>query len=143
VDFVKYYIFNKLEQESIHKYNSIKCKFKQLDGFLHCEDGPALKYQNGAKFYYLYGKLHRLDGPAVIDSKGNATWFLNGIIHNLHGPAIIWSTRGKTLQEWWINGIQMTQMEHTLLKKCNICCENKRSLITINDIILYCPKCQR
>jgi antitoxin component YwqK of YwqJK toxin-antitoxin module len=49
-----------------------------LNGKLHREDGPAVKYANGTKFWYINGKLHREDGPAVEYANGGKVWFLNG-----------------------------------------------------------------
>jgi hypothetical protein len=35
-------------------------------------------HYNGAKYWYLNGKLHREDGPAVKYSDGEKYWYLNG-----------------------------------------------------------------
>ena len=53
-------------------------EYRNSNGKLHREDGPAVEYIDGDKKWYLNGKLHREDGPAVEDTDGNKEWWLNG-----------------------------------------------------------------
>ena len=53
-------------------------KLWYINGKLHREDSPAIKYANGTKFWYLNGHLHREDGPAIEYASGTKEWFLNG-----------------------------------------------------------------
>jgi len=49
-----------------------------LNGKLHREDGPAIKYSNGYKEWWLNGEYHREGGPAVEYANGTKYWYLNG-----------------------------------------------------------------
>ena len=49
---------------TIGEYGQTEYKNKQ--GELHREDGPAVIYADGKKVWYINGKLHREDGPALI-----------------------------------------------------------------------------
>jgi hypothetical protein len=40
-------------------------EYRDENGELHREDGPACEYANGDKYWYWHGKLHRQDGPAA------------------------------------------------------------------------------
>ena len=55
-----------------------RSKYWYLNGSLHREDGPAVKWANGEKHWYLNGKQHREDGPAIEYVYGEKAWFLNG-----------------------------------------------------------------
>ena len=76
-------------------------ELRNEQGFLHCENGPAIEWHNGAKEWYRHGKLHREDGPAIEWFDGTKIWYHNGKFHREDGPAIIWPS-GKV--EWWLNG---------------------------------------
>jgi hypothetical protein len=73
----------------------------RLNGLLHREAGPALKWKDGTKEWYLNGVRHRVGGPAVEWSNGYKSWWLNGVRHREDGPAVEWPNGDK---EWWING---------------------------------------
>ena len=47
-------------------------------GYLHCEDGPAIEYSTGGRVWYQNGLLHRADGPAIEWPDGIKKWYLNG-----------------------------------------------------------------
>jgi hypothetical protein len=49
-----------------------------LNGKLHREDGPAVKYADVYKAWYRNDKLHREDGPAVEYADGDKLWYING-----------------------------------------------------------------
>lgn len=90
----------------------------RLDGELHCEEGPAVKYPDGSWEWYRHGKIHRDDGPAVFikgpwdDETGQfweprgyksepewrndwgwadetQIWFHDGVPHREDGPAVV------------------------------------------------------
>jgi hypothetical protein len=46
------------------------------------------------------GELHREDGPAIEDWNGNKEWYLHGELHRRNGPAIEYRDGGK---EWWLH----------------------------------------
>lgn len=52
--------------------------WKNSEGFIHREDGPALDYADGYKAWYINGKRHRTDGPAIEYGDGYKAWHLNG-----------------------------------------------------------------
>ena len=52
--------------------------WKNLNGELHRENGPAIEYINGDKYYYKNNKPHRLGGPAVEYSNGAKQYFIEG-----------------------------------------------------------------
>ena len=63
-------------------------------------DGDGNKFWRNSQ-----GLLHREDGPAVEWHDGNKSWFINGQYHREDGPAHTWNNGG---QSWWINGKQIT-----------------------------------
>jgi hypothetical protein len=83
-------------------------KYWYLNGKLHREDGPAVRYSNGDKFWYLNGKRHREDGPAIEYSDGDKCWFLNGKFHREDGPAIECSIGYKS---YYLNDELLTEEE--------------------------------
>jgi len=108
----------------------------RLNGLLNREDGPAMISSNGTEQWFIKDKLHREgDEPAVIFKNGNKAWYKNGLLHREDNPAIImnngeiqeWFFHGKqhridgpalinqTKQEWWIDGIEKTKAEFTML----------------------------
>ena len=64
---------------SVDKYGNIE--FRNENGFLHREDGPAFEQPNGYKIWWLNGICHREDGPARIFPNGKVQYYLNGIIY--------------------------------------------------------------
>ena len=54
------------------------------------------------------GKLHRENGPAVEWANGTKAWYVNDELHREDGPAIEWASGAK---EWWINGEEFTEEE--------------------------------
>jgi hypothetical protein len=62
--------------------------YRDENGELHREDGPAIEYADGGKDWYWYGKCHRQDGPAYEDANGFKVWYWHGQYHRQDGPAI-------------------------------------------------------
>ena len=54
-----------------------RIEYRNEDGFLHREDGPAVEYLNGDKSWWVNGKRHREDGPATQWSIGFDVWYLS------------------------------------------------------------------
>ena len=54
-------------------------RYRNEQGKLHREDGPAVERTNGYKEWYLNGKLHREDGPAIEYADGDKSWYINDI----------------------------------------------------------------
>lgn len=55
------------------------------------------------------GQLHREDGPALIKTNGDQFWWLNGKLHRTDGPAAIWADGARA---WWLNGKHLSQEKH-------------------------------
>jgi hypothetical protein len=74
-------------------------KWRDDDGQLHREDGPAL-IEREREIWFTHGTIHRLDGPAIIWANGDFEWIKDGQLHRLDGPAVnYWNEK-----EWWIEG---------------------------------------
>ena len=52
--------------------------WRNENGEVHREDGPAVEYVNGPKWWYKNGLIHRVDGPAIEYDDGTVRWALNG-----------------------------------------------------------------
>lgn len=70
-------------------------------GDFHREDKPSITWEDGSQRWYYHGKLHREDGPAVVNVGGKQAWYVHGEQHREDGPAVIY---GDGSQEWWMNG---------------------------------------
>jgi hypothetical protein len=76
-------------------------EWKDKDGKLHREDGPALEWpEKGATAWYIHGRLHREDGSATDGPLGKG-WYRNGKKHREDGPAVVLAD-GR--MEWYRNG---------------------------------------
>lgn len=117
--------------------------FYYQNGLLHRDNGPAI-IGNHQECYFKYGMRHR-DGdlPAVIHYLGeneilSQEYYQNDVLHREHRPALIWSTgsyqhykhgklhnengpachyveNGKTIDEYWLNGVQVPKFAHKLV----------------------------
>jgi hypothetical protein len=72
-----------------------RTEYRNEQGKLHRENGPAVLYKNGTVFYYKNGLIHREDGPAIMFADGERHYYINGSIHNENGPAIIFANGKK------------------------------------------------
>jgi hypothetical protein len=70
-----------------------------INGLLHREDGPAAVYKDGTSCYYINGLSHREDGPAFEFANGLRIYYIKGRLHREDGPAII---RADGKKEYWI-----------------------------------------
>ena len=57
-------------------------EYRNEQGKLHREDGPAIEWKSGTKEWRINGKLHRIDGPAIEYSDGSKIWYINGIYYS-------------------------------------------------------------
>jgi len=85
---------------------SIEREIKNLDGKLHCEDGPAVFHSDGTVEYYIHGQRHREDGPAIKFGNGSKVWMINGKHHREDGPAGIFVDPKGYKQIWRLNGVE-------------------------------------
>ena len=76
-------------------------RYRNRDGLLHREDGPAVERSNGSREWYRGGKLHRGDGPAVEYADGDRFWFRHDKLHREDGLAI---ERSNGSREWFLDG---------------------------------------
>ena len=52
--------------------------WKNENGQVHRDDGPAIEYFNGIKHWFKNGTYHRKDGPAMVCDDGSHEYYLNG-----------------------------------------------------------------
>ena len=52
--------------------------WRNAQGQLHNEEGPAVIWADGTKFWYINNGFHREDGPARIYFNGRNFWWING-----------------------------------------------------------------
>jgi hypothetical protein len=81
--------------------------WKNQQGLLHREDGPAVVYSDGTREWYRNDQLHREDGPAVVFPDGRKYWYRNDRRHREDGPAIIYPNGRK----WYLHGEQLSEEE--------------------------------
>ena len=74
--------------------------WRNAQGQLHRDFGPAITYADGSQFWYRNDHLHRLDGPAIT-SFGTRQWLINDKRHREDGPAFVAADGSR---EWWVNG---------------------------------------
>ncbi len=75
-----------------------KIVWRDANGDIHREDGPALIRADGTQERWQHGYRHRDDGPAVINAEGTQFWFQRGELHRDGGPAVVWSDG---TQKWY------------------------------------------
>ncbi len=61
---------------SIRKEFDNRIEYRNREGDLHREDGPAREYNTGTKAWFINGKFHRTDGPAIEFYNGEKRWYL-------------------------------------------------------------------
>jgi len=77
----------------------------RVDGKLHREDGPAIKYRNGAESWYKDGILHRKNGPALTyNNDDDKEWYYDGKLHREDGPAVEYNDM--RVFYWYLDGVQ-------------------------------------
>lgn len=106
-------------QENLKRTCTI-IQFKDNDGLLHRENGPAYivkyVYEDGRKEnilqYYRHGKRHRVGLPSCI-SKEDVYYYQDGKFHRLNGPAAIhYDIHGKIYEEtYYIEGISYSSKQ--------------------------------
>ena len=99
---------------------------RDAHGLLHCTNGPAVVFEDGAEEWWNHGRVHRTCGPAISFKQSNMVvikctapyvshglvrkfhvphshvWCQNGLLHRADGPAVT-NALGKGV-EWWVNG---------------------------------------
>jgi hypothetical protein len=78
-------------------------EWRNRNGELHRDDGPAVIYPDGCEAWFQRGRVHRDDGPALVDPDGSTCWYQHGYLHREDGPGII---HHDGTHEWWLNGKQ-------------------------------------
>jgi antitoxin component YwqK of YwqJK toxin-antitoxin module len=115
-------------------------KWKNADGVLHRDDGPAIiiYFSNGtieSESFYINGKLHREDGPAIIIYFSNGTiesesFYISDKLHREDGPSqIYYNSDGSidaeafnisgvffTFWEFWSYISEEKRQSHNMLK---------------------------
>jgi|GEM_PF-4502930 len=77
-----------------------------LNGKLHGDKEPAVKFSNGSLGWYENGKLSRIGKPAFQSIDGDEIWAVEGVYHNANGPAI--KIKGEQ-PKWYWKGVQITE----------------------------------
>lgn len=75
-------------------------EWRDKDGYLHRENGPAVMRSDGVIQWWTHGSLHRDDGPAVIRHDGRVEFWKAGLLHRIGGPAVITPNN----KEYWVAG---------------------------------------
>ncbi len=75
----------------------LSVEYRDAQGNLHREDGPALSYPDGTNFWFRHGTIHRADGPAIERADGTREWLIDGELHNDNGPAMIIKATGQRI----------------------------------------------
>jgi len=92
----------------VTKYGRVE--YRDSQGELHRDDGPAEEFTNGAKIWWRHGIRHRVDGPAVEDPVNNSySWYVDGKRHRLGGPAMEWMSG---IREWYLGGVRYLEDEY-------------------------------
>ena len=97
-----------METYTVTIYDDKEIAWRNSDGKLHREDGPAIEYANGTKAWFVDGKRHRKDGPAIEQGDGTKAWFVNGKLHREDGPAV---ERADDTKAWYLNDKKLTQAQ--------------------------------
>ena len=74
-------------------------------GQIHCNNGPAITFQNGELIWMCEGLLHRDGGPAIVRPGGFKAWFQHDKMHRDDGPAAIDGEH----KEWYYHGNKVIQ----------------------------------
>lgn len=81
-------------------------EWRDAEGELHRDDGPARVFPSGREEWYRHGALHRENGPAVIHANGSVKYYVDGVRHREDGPACVyvngtekWYREGKRHRE--------------------------------------------
>lgn len=82
--------------------------WRNAQGNLHRDFGPAITCLDGAQFWYRNNELHREDGPALVCSDGMQQWWVNNLRHREDGPAFVAADGSR---EWWVNGLFVRREE--------------------------------
>ena len=77
--------------------------WRDEEGRLHREDGPARVFGSGREEWYRHGKLHREDGPAVVHANGSVKWYRDGVRHRDDGPACVYVNG---TEKWYRHGLR-------------------------------------
>jgi hypothetical protein len=79
-------------------------RWRDSDGRLHRESGPALTWPDGTVEFWRHGRLHRgSDLPAIVFADGAKVWIVDGYIHRESGPAVIAADGSK---QWIRHGVK-------------------------------------
>jgi hypothetical protein len=80
--------------------------WRNSNGELHRDDGPAIEHADGGQFWYQRGELHRDNGPAVVHAHGTHEWYQHGLLHRDDGPAY---ENAGGYNEWYLNGTELSE----------------------------------
>jgi hypothetical protein len=81
-------------------------EYRDEDGRLHREEGPALVHANGSVKWYRHGRRHREGAPACVYVNGTRKWYEDGLRHRDGGPAATYPD-GRRI--WFERGVKIRQ----------------------------------
>jgi hypothetical protein len=104
-------------------------EWRDDDGRLHRQGGPARVSPSGREEWFRHGNLHRADGPAVVHANGSEKWYRDGRRHREGAPACVyvngtekWYRDGKRHRDdgpaaiypdgrriWFVNGVKVRE----------------------------------
>lgn len=76
-----HYCSNSFRKHILNEDTAHDGEYWEINGELHREFLPAIKYKSGAVIYLKNNKEHRLDGPAIIIPNGEVCrkiWYIEG-----------------------------------------------------------------
>src|SRR4051795_12796555 len=78
-------------------------EWRDAEGRLHNDDGPARVLPSGREEWYRHGKLHREDGPAIEHANGSYKWYRDGVRHRDGAPACVYVNG---TEKWYRDGLR-------------------------------------
>ena len=87
--------------------------YRDGDGRLHREDGPAIRWSDGSEFWHFDNQPHRINGPAISYNDGGTYWYIHGKRHRIDGPAIEDSNGNK----YYLNGKEYSYEDWDRVRK--------------------------
>ena len=67
-----------MEKSEMHINSDGTKVWRNAQGQVHNEEGPAVIYNDGSQAWYIHGGRHRENGPAGIYADGEKSWRIDG-----------------------------------------------------------------
>jgi hypothetical protein len=96
----------------MHKDPAGNIRYRDENGNLHRDDGPAVIYWDGEQRWYKHGIRHREDGPQAIFPGRGSAWYQNDKLHRDDGPAFEYPSENRF--EWYKHGVPFEPTAHDI-----------------------------